>query len=73
MLLEDLGNWYDTWSEELYKRDYECLPSFMEDALYEYFENGGTDIKFSKKYTFNKETTELVTDLYNEYLKKSNG
>ena len=66
MNIEELGGWEETWKEQLYARDYDSLPSFMEDALLEYFEDGGTAELFNKAYAYNEETADLVIDLYNE-------
>ena len=66
MNIEELGRWEETWKEQLYARDYDSLPSFMEDALLEYFEDGGTAELFNKAYAYNEETADLVIDLYNE-------
>jgi len=52
MTLEEIGGWEETWAEELYKRDYECLPDFMVDALFEYEEAGGTAKEFNDTYPF---------------------
>ena len=66
MNIEELGGWEETWKEQLYARDYDSLPSFMKDALLEYFEDGGTAELFNKAYAYNEETADLVIDLYNE-------
>ena len=69
MTLEMLGDWEDTWNEQLYKRDYDSLPSFMEDCLFEYFEAGGTAEKFNKRYSYGEDTAQLIKDLYKEFKK----
>ena len=68
MTLEVIGEWEETWAEQLYKRDYENLPDFMIDALFEYFEDGGTADEFNKTYKFgsNNIDTETVEELVKE-------
>ena len=74
MTIEEIGGWEETWAEELYKRDYENLPNFMMDALWEYFDNGGSANKFNERYQFGsnhmdlKTTKELVETEYEEYV-----
>lgn len=72
MTLEELDSWTETWEEKLYKRDYDSLPSFMEEALWEYFEDGGSAKEYNDTYFFNKEVSNMINDLYQEYTKEIN-
>jgi len=74
MDINEIGGWEEIWNEELYKRDYENLPDFMMDCLWEYFDNGGSANEFNDTYQFGsnsmdiKTTKELIEDEYKDFV-----
>jgi len=70
---EELKDWTEEWEEGLYNREYECLPSGMQDILYEYFDNGGTASEYNKTLELDirednqNSVKKLVVALYEEY------
>jgi hypothetical protein len=78
MTIKEIGAWENTWAEELYKRDYENLPDFMIDCLWEYFDDGGSANEFNETYQFGsnhmdlKTTKQLIEEEYEDFIKEGN-
>ena len=59
MTLDEIVGWKDTWAEQLHKREYDSLPEFMEEALWEFFDNGNTPEDFNEMLSFGSNDMEI--------------